>query len=287
VTIIWSGLTVGAIYALIAIQYNIVFIATGIFNFAQAQLAISGTFLAYLFGSTLHLTPVVVIALCAISCAALSMLEEIMAVLPLQGRGYHGELVTTLGFAVVLEGVALVIWGSNPLAVNFPGSQQVLTVLGGRVLPDELVLVGATVVIMIALRVGMRRTKLGLAALAAAENRSAAMLRGVNVRFLSLFFFALAGAIAGATGIIVGPQTFAVYDGGNTLALMGFLALAIGGFGSQLGALVGGLGAGIIQALTERYLGSEYALLVLFALLVLLLLVRPQGLFGQGTLREV
>jgi branched-chain amino acid transport system permease protein len=287
VTVIWSGIGVGAIYALIAIEYNIVFIATGVFNFAQAQLAVSGTFLAYFLGTTAHLPAFAIVLLSAVGGAGLAVVEEMVAVRPLQGRGAHGELVTTLGAAVVLEGAALILWGSQPLQVHFPGPQGVLTIFGGRVLPVSIGLVACSIFVVICLRFIMRRTMIGLACLATAENRPAAMLRGINVRVVSLLFFAFAGALAGATGVLVGPVTFAVYDGGNSLALMGFLALAIGGFGSQGGALLGGMAVGLVQAVSSRYLSAAYSDIVLFGMLLALLLTRPQGLFGRAAQRVV
>ncbi len=286
-TVIWSGLALGALYALVAVEYNIVFVSTDVFNFAQAQLVVTGTFLAYFFGTTAHLPVVLVVLASAAGCAAIAVVEEFVAVRPLQGRGSHAELVTTLGAAVALEGAALLLWGSNPLRVEFPGSRDPLTLFGGRVLPVQLTLMATTVVIVVALGVLMKRTRLGLACLATAENRSAAMLRGVNVRMISILFFALAGALAGATGSVVGALTFAVYDGGNALALMGFLALAMGGFGSQTGALVGGLVTGLVQALALRYLGYNYANIVLFGLLLTVLFLRPQGLFGRKAARTI
>ncbi|HTX63938.1 MAG TPA: branched-chain amino acid ABC transporter permease [Acidimicrobiales bacterium] len=286
-TIIWSGLALGAIYTIIALQYNIVFVASGVFNFAQAQIAVTGTFFVYFLATTAHIPAAAVVVLSALGCAALAVIEEFFAVRPLQGRGYHGELVTTLGAAVVLEGAALVLWGPNPEPVQFPGPQAPQTILGGRVLPFQLVLIALSIIIALGLRVAMRRTMFGVAALATAENRSAAMLRGVNTRLLSVLFFACAGALAGATAIVIGPQTFALYDGGNSLVLLAFLALAIGGFGSQIGALVGGLAAGLIQSLSLRYLGTNYATLVLFGVLLTVLLLRPRGLFGTTAVRNV
>lgn len=286
-TVIWSGLALGAIYTIIALQYNIVFVASGVFNFAQAQIAVTGTFFVYFLATTVHIPTVGVVVLSALGCAALAVVEEFFAVRPLQGRGHHGELVTTLGAAVVLEGAALVLWGPNPYPVRFPGPQTPATILGGRVLPSQLALIVLSILIALGLRTAMRRTMVGVAALATAENRSAAMLRGVNTRLLSVLFFACAGALAGATAIAVGAQTFALYDGGNSLVLLAFLALAIGGFGSEVGALVGGLAAGLIQALSLRYLGTNYATLVLFGVLVGVLLVRPRGLFGTTTARSV
>ena len=289
-TLIFAGLGAGAIYGLVAIQYNLVFTAAGIFNFAQAQLAAMGTFMVVLFGSTLHLPVAAVIILSAAACALMGGIEEIIAVRPLRrGRGStaHGELVTTLGVAIMLDGIAYVVWGSNPIRVPFPGPTHVLTIFGGRVLPIEFFIIGATLVVVLGLRWVFHHTKIGLACLATAEDRQAAQLRGINVQRLGLGAFAAAGALGGASAILVGPQTFAVYNTGDSIALLGFLALAIGGYGSFGGALLGGLTTGLVEAFTERYIGVNYDYPVLFGLLLIILLARPTGLFGQGTMRVV
>lgn len=126
-----------------------------------------------------------------------------------------------------------------------------------------------------------------LASLAAAEDRQAAQLRGIDVQRLGIAAFALAGALAGSSAILIGPQTFAVYNAGDSFALLGFLALAIGGYGSFGGALFGGLVTGVVEAFTERYLGVNYDFPILFALLLAVLLVRPTGLFGRSLVRVV
>jgi len=289
-TLIFAGLATGAIYGLLAIQYNLVMTAAGIFNFAQAQLVALGTFMIVLLGTTLHLPVGLVIVGSAVACALIGATIEIVAVRPLRrGRSTtaHGELVTTLGVAILIDGVLFAIWGSNPRRVPFPGPTQVLTVLGGRLVPLQLFLVGATCVVVLGLRWVFRYTKTGLAWLATAEDRQAAQLRGINVKRLDLAAFAAAGALAGASAILIGPQTFAVYNGGDGLALLGFLALAIGGYGSFGGALLGGLTIGLVESFTERYVGVNYDLPVLFGLLLLILVARPSGLFGRGLARVV
>src|SRR6185369_9838602 len=126
-----------------------------------------------------------------------------------------------------------------------------------------------------------RRTMLGLALLAVVEDREAAQLRGVNVRRMALGAFAFSGLLAGLLGPLIGPKTFAVATLGSALALKGFVALAIGGFGSVPGGLVGGFAVGLVEASAGRWLGSAYADLSVFAMLLLVLLVRPTGLFGR------
>jgi len=289
-TLTFAGLGTGAIYGLIAIQYNLVMTAAGIFNFAQAQLVAMGTFMVVFLGTTLHLPVGLVIVGSAAICALLAAVEEIVAVRPLRrGRSTtaHGELVTTLGVAILLDGVAFAIWGSNPRRVPFPGPTHVLTIFGGRIVPVQLFIVGATIAVVVGLRWIFHFTKTGLAWRATAEDRQAAQLRGINVARLDMAAFAGAGALAGASAILIGPQTFAVYNAGDSFALLGFLALAIGGYGSFAGAFLGGLMIGLVEAFTERYLGVNYDLPVLFGLLLLILLTRPTGLFGRAVARVV
>ncbi|WP_027943767.1 branched-chain amino acid ABC transporter permease [Amycolatopsis taiwanensis] len=284
-TLIWSGLALGAVYALVAVGYNIVFISSRTFNFAHAQLMMVGTFVAYTGLVTLHLPVIVVALLAAVTVLVLAGLEERFAVRP--AASHETQLVTTLGAATLLNGAAQLIWGGQPLTVPFFGSNDVTTLLGGRVYPVEIVLIVLAVVLVVVLAQLSRRTLLGLALLGMSEDREAAMLRGINVKRLVLGAFALSGALAGVLGLFVGPKTYAVATLGSALALKGFVALAIGGFGSLAGALLGGLSVGVIESATARYLGSEFSNLMVFAVLLIILLARPAGLFGRVRERAV
>ncbi|HUX87190.1 MAG TPA: branched-chain amino acid ABC transporter permease, partial [Chloroflexota bacterium] len=212
---------------------------------------------------------------------------EEAAIRPLRGAGLHGELVTTLGVAVFLDGVAVIIWGNQPLAVPFFGSEQALTVFSGRVLPAELILIVVGVAVAIGAEAFSHWTTFGLTSLATAEDWVAAMLRGINVRALSVGSFAAAGALAMAAGPFVAPKTFASFDLGDALAIKGFVALAIGGFGSQKGALIGGIVTGLVEAVTARYLGVTFQELAIFGLLLVVLMIRPVGLFGEHEQRRI
>jgi branched-chain amino acid transport system permease protein len=284
---IYAGLSVGVIYVLVGVAYNIVFLATSVFNFAQAQFIMLGTFVAYTLMVQFHLPwPVVIVAGAGLG-ALLGIVEERVAIRPLQGLGFHGELVTTLGVAVLLDGLAVILWGSLPLPIDFFGPNSAVTILTGRIYPVEVALIGIGIGVAVGAELYSTRTVLGITNLATAEDRVAARLRGINVQRLSLFAFALAGAICMGLGVFVGPKTAATVDLGDNLAIKGFVALAIGGFGSQKGALVGGLAAGLAEALAARTLGADYQNLVVFLLLLLVLLVRPTGLFGEREQRVV
>jgi branched-chain amino acid transport system permease protein len=282
---IWAGLALGAIYGLVALGYNIVFVSSGVFNFAHAQLLMLGTFVAFFGTVTLGLPPWLVFILAAVVVALVAVIEERTAIRFV--RSTEGLLVTTLGFATLLDGATQVIWGGEPLQVPFFGPSEVVSVAGGQVFPVELVLIGALLLLTLVFVLVSRFSMLGIAMLAVSEDREAALMRGINVRAYAVGAFAVAGAVAGALGPLVGPKTFAVATLGTALALKGFVAMAIGGFGSAPGALIGGLAVGLIEALAGRYLGQSFATLMVFVALLAVLLFKPTGLFGHARERVV
>ena len=284
-TLIWSALTIGAIYALVATGYNVVFTASGVFNFAHAQLMMLGVYLGYA-GIVVLKWPIFFVFVLAGGVVFLAAaLEERIAIRFV--RVTEAQLVTTVGVATLINGGVTRIWGPSPLAVPFFGSNQVKTILGGRVLPDEITIIIITFVIVGGLMLLSRRTMIGLAMLAIAENREAALLRGVNVRRLALGAFAFSGLLAGLLGPILGPQTFAGAGLASAISLYGFVALAIGGFGSLPGGLIGGFVIGFAQQFATRYLNSNYPDVVVFVILLLVLLLKPNGLFGKSRERVV
>jgi branched-chain amino acid transport system permease protein len=153
--------------------------------------------------------------------------------------------------------------------------------------PVEVIVIGVAVVVPIALEIWSRRSLLGLACLASSEDRQAAMVRGINTRKVSLIAVAAAAGFAGMLGPLIGPQTYAVYNIGDTLAITAFVAMAIGGFGSYLGSMAGGFAIGIIEQFSDRYLSAEYQNVILFGALVTLLMLRPAGLFRTARVRVV
>jgi branched-chain amino acid transport system permease protein len=284
-TLVWGALALGAIYAIVAVGYNIVYISSKTFNFAQAQLMMLGAFVAYSGLVSWHLPWLVVLVVAGVIVAAVAAVEERLAVRPV--RDSHNILVTTLGASIFLDGAAQLIWGTQPLTVPFVGGNQATTVAGGRVYPVEIALIVVAVLLVAAIMLFARRTKYGRALLAIAEDREAAELRGINVRALAFAAFAASGLLAGMVGLFVGPVTFAVSTLGASLALKGFVALAIGGFGSFPGALVGGLVVGLVEIWSARLLGGDFVHLGVFVLLLLVLMLRPAGLFVRARERQV
>jgi branched-chain amino acid transport system permease protein len=293
-TVVLSGLTVGSIYALVALQFDLILAATGIFNFAQASYLVLGAFFVYQFVNKDGWPVLVFIPVTAVVLAILCVAQELITIRPLMRAGAggahgssHTALVTTLGAASVIAGLTAMKWGAQPIPVSFVGPNRSITVLGGVVAPDDLIVIGMAIVACVACRLWLKGTRVGLSALAAAEDRSAALLRGVNVNRLTLIMFAISGVIAGLTVIAIAPITYASYTLGNTLVLKAFVALALGGFGVQYGALLGGLLIGLIEAEASYRFSDDVASLLLLGILLAVLLIRPTGILGPRGVRAI
>lgn len=286
-TIVWSGLSLGSLYAIVAVLFNVPLSMAGVFNFASSQPLMIGAFVGYVGFAEHDLATPVVILLGALAGGVVGYLTERLAVRPVSKDTGFAILITTVGASVALSGLAVVIWGSRSRSVPFPGRERSFDVLGGLLQPVDVTLGALAVMVTVGMHLISRRTPWGQAGRAATEDRDAACLRGVNVRAIGVAAFVVSGAIGGAVGPIAAAKTYASVDLGTTIMVFGFVALAIGGFGSYLGCLVGGLLTGLAQAHIDRYLGSSYSLLLLFGLVLAVLLTRPSGLFGAPVVRSV
>ncbi len=289
-TTVWSGLATGALYALVAIGYNVVLLASGIFNFAYAQLIMLATYMAYVATGVLGLPIIGAVVFGAAAVGAVAVVEHRVAIAPLlarRGDQHQAALITTVGVAVIIDGIASKVWGSQAKPVPGPLSGNALHLLGGTVGRNDLLLIVLVLVIGLGLHVWTRKTVSGLAALATAEDAEAARARGINTKRLAVVAFAVSGVIAGALGVVVGSKTYATPTLADSLALFGFVAIAIGGSGSQLGGLLGGFFTGLVYALAERYTNSDWPQIIVFCVFLFVLLTRPRGIFARGVERQV
>jgi branched-chain amino acid transport system permease protein len=287
---IWTGLILGSVYALVASGFAIAMVPTGVFNFAQGAIVIGGSFLTYQFLSVTKMAAALAVVLAILVGLVAGLLCELLAVRPLRwGRGTveSSAMVTTVGASTALIGLLGIKWGDLALQVPFIGPGGYLHFLGVTGQPVQLAVLAFAVVSAVALEAFFRYTRSGRACLAVAEDRDAAMLRGVNVSFLSLASFALAGAFGAAAGVLIGPITYAEPTLGTTLALYGFVAVALGGEGSFIGGLLGGLVVGVVASLAIRYLGASYGDIAVLVLLLVTLAARPKGLGGFTKARSV
>jgi branched-chain amino acid transport system permease protein len=286
---IWTGLVLGSIYALVATGFTIAMVPTGVFNFAQGAIVVGGTFVTYQLLAVSGVPDGWALILTALAGAAAGLLCEVLTVRPLRwARGnVDNALVTTVGASTVIAGLIGVKWGYLPLRVPFHGPSGYVHALGAVASPLEIFTVAGAVASALAFEGLFRYTRRGQACLAVAEDRNPAMLRGVNVSRLSLAAFTVAGAFGGLVGFLIGPTTYADVTLAPTLALYGFVALALGGQGSFTGGLLGGLVVGIVSTLAATYVGANYADLAVLALLLATLALRPKGLGGAAAARSV
>jgi len=290
-TTIWSGVVLGGVYALVASGFTLSLLPSGVFNFAQGALVVGGSYLAYQWLHVQGLPLALCILINIVAGAVAGLLCEVLTVRPLR-RGHvtlggPAELVTTVGMATMIVGAIGLKWGYTPLQVPFTAASANVHFLGIVAEPAELAVVGLAIVAAVGLHLAFRLTRVGRACLAVAEDREAATLRGINVNVLSIGAFAAAGALAGVAGIVTGPVTYALPTLANALALGAFVAIAMGGEGSFLGSLWGGLLVGLASALATRYIGANYSNLAILALLLATLSLRPKGLGGAAEARHV
>jgi branched-chain amino acid transport system permease protein len=288
---IWSGLVLGAVYALVALGFAVSMLPSGIFNFAQGAIVVTGIYLTYSVLGTHHLGLAPLLVVNTLVGVALGVVCEVLCVRPLRrgarAAGQQNELITTVGLSIALVGAIGVRWGYLPRAVPFDGPSAPLRVLGIIARPDQLVLLGGAIIAAIGLHLLSRRTRVGQACLAIAEDREAAILRGVNVDALTLMGFAIAGGLGALSAIAIGPITYAIPTLATTLALGGFVAMTLGGQGSFLGNLLGGLIVGVASSLATRYLDANYADLAVLTVLLVTLALRPVGIGGVSAVRDV
>ncbi|WP_457966928.1 branched-chain amino acid ABC transporter permease [Arthrobacter sp. D1-29] len=281
---ILAGLSTGAIYALIAIGYNITLTSSGVLNFAFANILVFGGFVA-ITTVGLGLSLPVTLVICAVVCALMAAIVQLIAVRYLPA-GSHAELITTLGAATILTAITAIIWGTDPQRLVL-FAQEPIELLGGRVLPNTLILIALPIVFGLTMHLLMHGTRFGQSSRAQAFDREATMLRGVNVLWLSVGSFAIAGVFAGLVGPFVLVSTSASPYLALSLALKGFVVLALGGLGSQLGAVIAGFAIGLIEALVALFVGPFFGDYAVFVVFVLVLLFRSGGLFGNRNLRLV
>ena len=281
-----SGLTVGAIYALVALGFSIIYNASHVINFAQGEFVmIGGMATASLLGAGLPLAPA---ALGAVALAALiGMALARFAVQPARGASVVTLIIITIGAAILLRGLASIVWDKRIHALPAFSGDQPINVAGATLAPQSLWVIGVTALIVCALWGFFNRTLTGKAILAVSHNRLAAQLVGISVQRVLLVSFALSAALGALAGILIGPITFTSWDVGLLLGLKGFAAAILGGMGSGPGAVVGGLTLGLLESLGAGYVSSAYKDAIAFIVMLAVLMLMPGGLLGGRATERV
>lgn len=288
--IISEGLTNGSIYALVGCSFNLIYRPTNVFNFAQGDLVMLGAMFAATFITVLGAPWIVGLALVVVLTAAVGFIEERVAISPVLRRSSTSItwVITTLAFSIIIENIVGKVWGPNPRAVKAPPGLSLNSHhLGGALISSyDVFLFVAVLVIVVALE-AFGRTRQGRAIAAIAEDRDAAMLRGIDPRSLTRWSLVAGGAVAGLTGLLAAPLFEAGTGLGAQLLIAGFEAAAIGGVGSYWGCLPAGYAIGLVEAFGAAEFAPGYRQLASFLLLLVVLLIRPQGLRGDRELRHV
>ena len=281
-----SGLTVGAIYALVALGFSIIYNASHVINFAQGEFVmIGGMATVSLLGAGL---PLAAAALAAVALAALlGLLLARFAVQPARGASVVTLIIITIGAAILLRGLASIVWDKRIHALPAFSGEAPIAIAGATLAPQSLWVIGVTALIVFALWGFFNRTLTGKAILAVSHNRLAAQLMGISVRRVLLVSFALSAALGALAGILIAPITFTSWDVGVMLGLKGFAAAILGGLGSGPGAVLGGLVLGLLESLGAGYVSSAYKDAIAFIVMLAVLMLMPGGLLGGRAAERV
>jgi branched-chain amino acid transport system permease protein len=283
-----TGLTIGAIYAIVAMGFNIIHNATGIVNFAQCEFISFGGMFMY---TLVVLAKAPMLAGFLISMVGVTFIGALIERGPIRYARSKEIIVLiflTIGLSGTLRGTAQEIWGTDNVGVPaFSGENPIHLPIGATILPQHLWVFGITIVVMLVLRNFFKNTMTGKAMRAAAVNRRAAALVGVSVDRMILLSFALSGALGAVAGMIIAPISTASYDTGIMLGLKGFAAAILGGYGNFAGAILGGFMLGVLESLGAGLVSSQYKDATAFLVLLLVLFLRPTGILGYGESERV
>jgi branched-chain amino acid transport system permease protein len=281
-----AGLTLGAIYALVALGFAIIYNASQVINFAQGEFVMIGGMAAAGFVETGFPLPVSILA--AIAAATLvGLLLEKLAVEPARGASVVTLIIITIGASILLRGLAALVWDKRIHPLPAFSGETPIVVGGATLLPQTLWVLGATLAAVAGLWWFFNRTLTGKAILAVSHNRLAAQLMGISVRRVLAVSFGLSAGLGALAGALIAPIAFTAWDVGVMLGLKGFAAAMLGGIGSGPGAIAGGLALGLIEALGAGYLSSAYKDVFAFVVLLAALVFLPNGLVGRRAAERV
>jgi branched-chain amino acid transport system permease protein len=275
-----TGVTIGSIYALLALCFYVVHAGTGVINFAQGDFVMIGLIFVWSALVGFHLPLVLAIPLTVLATGLVVAALERLTINPVSNQDPIIPLLVTLALGILIRGLVQVLWGAQPRPVPQYSGDTPFLIGGAAVMPQTFWIVGGTAIILGLLYVFFTKTLFGLAMRASASDREGAQVIGVNVRLISFYAFGLSALISGATGALIAPNTNADPFIGLDLSLKGFAGAVLGGIDKPHAAVLGGLFIGIAETLIAGLVSSEYRNMFVFGLLILVLIFRPNGLLG-------
>lgn len=285
-----NGISLGSVYAIIALGYTMVYGIARMLNFAHGDIIMVGGFTVFTIVTTMGGSPVVGILASVVVCTVLGVTIERVAYRPLRDASPLAVLITAIGVSYLLQNVALLIFGSNARQFTSVITVPALKLAGGKLSISSVTIVTilSCIVIMAALMTFINKTKMGQAMLAVSEDRGAATLMGINVNRTISVTFALGSALAAVAGVLLcsAYPSLSPYTG-SMPGIKAFVAAVFGGIGSIPGAFIGGILLGIIENLAKAYISSQLSDAIVFSVLIIVLLVRPTGILGKKMTEKV
>ena len=288
ITYLINGISLGSIYAIIALGYTMVYGIAKMLNFAHGDVIMIGCYVVFMTMSGMNMNPLLSVILAVVVCTVLGVIIEKVAYKPLRKASPLAVLITAIGVSYLLQNIALLIFGADTKSFSSVVPLQNIKIGGITITGVTVVAVLACIVIMIGLMIFIKKTKAGQAMLAVSEDKDAAQLMGVNVNGTISLTFAIGSGLAAIAGLLLCQTypTLTPYTGAMP-GIKAFVAAVFGGIGSIPGAMVGGILLGVIEIFGKAYISSQVADAICFAVLIVVLLVKPTGLFGKNIQEKV
>jgi len=282
-----SGLAMGCVYALVSFGFVLVYNAVGAVNFAHGELVMFGGYFGLIATSWMHLPLWAAFLFSLVAMAGLGIVYNRVAYYPMRQRPAVTVIIATIGMGILLRNSALALFGPDPVKLKSFLGDHVFDVGGVIILQHHVLIIAVTIALFIGQSFFFSRTSIGRKLEATAQDQETARLMGINVNRMITLTFVLSALLASIAGFLLGPIWFRDPDVGLIVILKAFIVIVIGGFGSIRGILAGGLFLGVIEVLVASHLTSEYRDVISFLILIAVLIVLPQGFFGEKVAQKV
>ncbi|HEY9120791.1 MULTISPECIES: branched-chain amino acid ABC transporter permease [Marinobacter] len=283
---LFTGITIGATYALIALGFTLIYNASHVINFAQGEFLMIGG-MATVSLMAMGVPMLLAIILAVVLAGVLGILLQRFAIAPAKQADVVTLIIITIGASIFIRGLAQLVWGKEYHVMPNFSSDEPIRIFGAVLNSQSLWVLGIGAILVVGLVLFFTRTLIGKAILATSMNKEAARLVGIRTQLVLMLAFMVSALLGSVAGVVVAPITFTSYDIGIMLGLKGFVAAAIGGLGSGVGAVVGGLLLGVVEAMAAGYISSDYKDAVAFSMILVVLFFMPRGLFGAKVVERV
>jgi branched-chain amino acid transport system permease protein len=284
-----NGLPIGAVYALVGLSYSLIYACAGVLNWSQGEMVMLGSYVAFTLNRMVGVSyiPSVLIAMATAACMGVLVQKGVLRSLRIRKAPPINIVIGTLAVAIIIRNLALLIWGPDVQLFPSPVGSKPIDLGGLRLLPQDILIVVTGICLMLLLQYMLRYTKSGKALRAVAQDRMAASLMGVDVERSDALAFATSAALGGAAGILIAPLFFTSFSMGAGIGLKGFISAVVGGLGNVPGAIAGGFFLGLTESIVSGKISSGYRDAISFVVLILVLWLKPTGLFSRTTKPKV